>query len=518
MNTNRQILNNIVDNIAVSSKKYEDAKNRYISLSDWLNRSESLIKDAKLHIYTHGSFALGTAINPISGEEYDLDIMCCLQNYDALSITQSDLKQKVGNEVISYTKAHGMEYPEDKTRAWTINYSEKSQFHIDILPSIPSGNGDIVFIPYKDSAVYHQIFSPWDKSSNPKGYVEWFKSISKENYKAKLEKYAIENRTRIESVPKYVVKSTLQEIVMLLKRHRDVFFDNLNTDNINDSMIKKEKVSSIIITTLAGMAYRQESDTTEAFINVVDRIEDNILVQDSADYIHFRYNENFQIGNRLFKIVNPSNPDEEFTDKWRENPYKKMAFFAWLKELKADVINLKKLIYGQTSKVSIIYKMFGDNIKSSFYDFLTEDINKNEPLYLEKPEYKKYITGNVKINGYCSNSNLENVETHNLCRYKIESNEPLDKYKHLLFVANTNISQPYEVIWQISNKGRESVVNDQIRGELSKSETCRKNFNFRYQKREETRYVGTHWVKCFIIKNGFIVAESEKFYVKVVNK
>lgn len=519
MDTNKGLLNRLVDNIAVSRRKYEDAKNRYDSLSDWLKRSESSIKDDNPHIYTHGSFMLGTAVNPISGEEYDLDIMCCLQNYNTLSITQSDLKQKVGNEIVSYTKAHGMEYPEDKTRAWTINYSEKSQFHMDILPAIPSGNGDIVYIPYKDSGFYNQILSPWDKSSNPKGYVKWFRSISKENYKSKLEKYAIENRTKVEAVPKYTVRSTLQDVVILLKRHRDVFFENMTTDNIRDMMMmKKEKVSSIIVTTLAGMAYKQESDITEAFLNIVDRLEDNILVQDSANYIHFRYAEDFQIGNRLFKIVNPSNPDEEFTDKWRENPYKKMAFFAWLKQLKADVNKLKKLIYGQTSKVSIIYKMFGENIKSSFYDFLTEDIDKNEPLYLEKPKYQKCLTGDVKINGYCSDYNMENIETHNLCRYKIESNDPLDKNKHLLFVANTSISKPYEVIWQVSNKGRESVVNDQIRGEISKSETCHKNFNFRYQKREMTCYTGTHWVRCFIIKNGFIVAESEKFYVKVVSK
>ena len=116
--------------------------------------------------------------------------------------TQSDLKNKVGDEIIAYAESHGMEKPEDKTRAWTINYSEKSQFHMDIMPSIPSGNGEIVYIPFKDSGFYNQVLSPWEKSSNPKGYLNWFRSISKDNYHKKLENFAVTRMFKKRELPK----------------------------------------------------------------------------------------------------------------------------------------------------------------------------------------------------------------------------------------------------------------------------------------------------------------------------
>ena len=61
MEVNKKLLSTLVDIISVSQSKYQDAKNRYNSLSDWINRKESVIANDSPHIYTHGSFLLGTA-------------------------------------------------------------------------------------------------------------------------------------------------------------------------------------------------------------------------------------------------------------------------------------------------------------------------------------------------------------------------------------------------------------------------------------------------------------------------
>ena len=516
MKKTKEILKTIVDIIAVSTSKYEDASNRYKSLSDFIRRKDSSIRQDKPLIYIHGSFSLGTAVNPLQGTEFDLDIMCCLQVYNSSNISQRELKKKVGEEIIKYTEIHGMELPEDKKRAWTINYNEKSKFHIDILPSIPTFLNDIVYIPYKDSATYSQILDPWDKSCNPKGFLKWFRSISKSNYHKKLDEYAERNRIKVEAIPKYTIRSTLQNIVILLKRHSDIFFKNLKDDNINDSMIKKESISSIIITTLAGKAYLQEDDLNEAFFNVVDRIENYILMQDMDDFIHFKYNENFTIGNKMFKIVNPANTAENFTDKWARNPYKKMAFFAWLKQLKKDAKKLKDLIYSNSSDLEIVYDMFGERYNENLINFINKDIDSNEILYLEELKYYKNIIGEVNIKGYKSTKKIDKVDSYLLHQYKFNSDEPINKNMQLLFVAETNIQKPYDIVWQVTNKGSEAIKANQLRGELLNSEYFNLNSTHRFQRAEHTSYFGRHWVKCYVIKNEVVVAESKKFYVKVV--
>ncbi len=508
---NERILKRIVNEIAVSDSKYEDATNRYSSLSHWFGRGDSKLNLYRPIIYTHGSFSLGTAINPLVGEKYDLDIMCCLQNLKTTDITECRLKQLVGDEVKEYASDYGMDQPEDHTRAWTINYNEKSKFQMDVIPSIPTGNGSSVYLTYKDTDLYNQMHTPWEKISNPKGYLEWFLNKCRENILERKKKFSDTNKIEIEKVPDYKVKSILQEVVMLLKRHRDVFFDNLE-----DCIEKDKKVSSIIITTLAAEQYKGEKELVTTFINIVENLENAIKVRNNSVYENFKYSKGYVIGNRDFKIVNPSNPSEDFTDKWREDPYRKRAFFMWLEQLKDDVSKLKLFLNGNETGLGILKKMFGTSIEIKLREFLVEDISKNEESYIKKLQYPINLIATANIKAYASSKTIFNLENSELVPYIISSNEPISKGKNLLFVAETTLKEPYDVYWQIANKEREAIENDAIRGEIVQNNKYINGYIARYQHKEETSYKGTHWVRCFIVKNGVCCARSDKFYVKIL--
>ena len=120
-----------------------------------------------------------------------------------------------------------------------------SNFHIDILPSVPWWNSTytIIAITDKRNENYLSLSNNWEVS-DPKGYAAWFKEqgdfqFAKETYA----KCIFKHRGGLQIIS---VKTPLQRIVQILKRHAEVMFE----DNI------EFKPTSIIITTLAAKAYR----------------------------------------------------------------------------------------------------------------------------------------------------------------------------------------------------------------------------------------------------------------------
>ena len=144
------------------------------------------------------------------------------------------------------------------------------QFHADILPAIPDAEPFKQFLEsrgyspsnWSDSAIaitdnthpnYAEINPDWPRS-NPKGYAEWFRSRMQIQFDAARRSFAESKQLRVEEVPEYKVKTPLQRSIQILKRHRDLWFDE------NQSAYDENaKPISIIITTLAGHAYNNES-------------------------------------------------------------------------------------------------------------------------------------------------------------------------------------------------------------------------------------------------------------------
>ena len=310
---------------------YERAKDRYDDIGDWLGRDDSICKDFDPHIFPQGSFRLGTAIRPlVEGEAYDLDLACKLRDgITKNSHTQESLKDLIGNELELYRRARGIKAPlEEKHRCWRLEYQDHLNFHMDIVPCIPEDDEKQRFIfeslrkswqddAFADSVAhltvsitddrhpsYRQICGEWN-ISNPEGYATWFESRMNESHLALLQK------AQVDQLPAYKRKTALQRSIQLLKRHRDVMFQD-------DPDVKP---ISIIITTLAAKAYEGETDLLSAMSGILDRM---------GDYVN----------PTMPKVPNPVDPAEDFADRWPMPKYKDLKleenFWGWLRQVRTD--------------------------------------------------------------------------------------------------------------------------------------------------------------------------------------
>ena len=86
---------------------------------------------------------------------------------------------------------------------------------------------------------------------------------------------------------------------------------------------------------------------------------------------------------------------------------------------------------------------------------------------------------------------------------------PLPKGCGLVYSVKTAVKRPFVVKWQIVNTGFEATQAGCLRGGFENSDigTCKR--------KEATAYSGTHFVQCFIIKNGVCVAKSKEFILNI---
>jgi hypothetical protein len=171
---------------------------------------------------------------------------------------------------------------------------------------------------------YSVITNKW-LSSNPRGFARWFEERTRGYAMQRLRKL-VEARlfSSVDDVPTYDWKTPLQRSIQLLKRHRDVMFQ----ENPGLAPI------SMIITNLATHAYGGELDVFAAVTGIVDRM---------PSYIN----------PTRPRIPNPANPAEDCADKWSRDPKLEENFYVWHAQAKADLARLPELLRGDRLAASI---------------------------------------------------------------------------------------------------------------------------------------------------------------------
>ncbi|CPT91675.1 Uncharacterised protein [Mycobacteroides abscessus] len=264
--------------------------------------------DDRCSVYPQGSFLLGTAINPPQQTEYDIDLVF-RDGITKDETSQAELKERVGGMLKAYNdyKVGSDDAPDDfseKRRCWTLSYSSQG-FHLDVLPAVidtdfaKSPNGILL----TDTKL-----RPW-QYANPKDYAIWFRGQSEEMRR----KIAASARAgNVADVPNWVVRSTLQRLVQVLKWHCYLDFAN-DVDN---------RPPSILITTLAAHAYSGQDELDAAILEVIDRMPNYISKS-----------------NGRWLVPNPAQPKENFVDKWNESDtaHRRDAFNDWLRRVQRDI-------------------------------------------------------------------------------------------------------------------------------------------------------------------------------------
>jgi hypothetical protein len=297
------LLANVADIVDLPPDMYQAADEQYRLVGQFLaNRSDGDDWD----VYPQGSIRLGTVVRPFTGDEgFDLD-MVCRRNVERAWTTQEKLKEEVGDALAEYLQANqdtpGAPHScTPSRRCWTLHYPV--EFHMDVLPAIPDPNAAPTGILLTDKKLTRWL------PSDPVAYADWFRQRMATELFQRKTALAAEMRKSIEQVPDWQVKTTLQQLVQVLKVHRDLHF----LDDFED------RPPSILITTLAAYAYDGGGDLFDAILNAVAHMSDHI--------------ESSATGPRVTSPVS----DENFADKWSEYPHREQKFRSWLDKVCIDL-------------------------------------------------------------------------------------------------------------------------------------------------------------------------------------
>ena len=357
-------------NIDISDELFEDAVKEYQNLGRWLDRNTP---DYSLSVYPQGSFALGTVVKPITEkDDYDLDLVC--EFFLSYGLTARQLKVDVVKPLlVKYRRITGDIV--EKRRCWHVEYEEVPNFHMDIIPAVDQ-------LTYVDITDHDEEMDSYSYiGSNPKGYVNWFFERCKKMTDSMYNTYILNENLHVdeadvERVKRYKIKTPLQRAVQLLKRHRDIMFE--------DKAVKLKPVS-IIITTIAGQLYENEDNIFDALNSILSKAEE--------------YISDNKIGEQYY-IENPSYPGENFADKWNEHPERASAFISWIRQARKDLINSDLTYMMRSDMATHIKKVFGVTAGTKLFEEMAKADSaavKNSSLRVDTKTGSLSATGTVTV-------------------------------------------------------------------------------------------------------------------------
>ena len=295
------------------------------------------------------------------------------------------------------------------------------------------------------------------------------------------------------------VKTPLQGIVQLLKRHRDMMFEDRSSD----------QPISIIIATLAAKSYSSEGDLASALFAILFTLDRHIEDRDGVAWVQ-----------------NPTDPLENFADKWEIEPKLEECFYEWLERARDDF----EVIAGASSGAALPGYL-AERMGSGYANALRKAVGPKSETALELatnsfavrpvPEIVRRAphrqpatwplhptaTGEVRIvEARAGKSRWRSV------RFR-SGDKPLPKGCDLRFRVKTNVAKPFEVFWQTTNTGPEAAAIGEagLRGEINDTRTEAGGL----VRKESTAYTGSHSIECFIVKDGYLAARSGSFVVNI---
>ena len=288
--------------------------------------------------------------------------------------------------------------------------------------------------------------------SDPKAAVDWFND--RENFE----------------------KQKLERLVIYLKVWKDY---------------RKNKNKSVAIidgfqfTVLAEKYFYTSDDDEEMFFKTVEKIYRNL--------------------NNHPPLHNPVDSSVDILEKYSD------GFISDFKREFEDLYQKSKNAFEEKDALNsaeLWQEVFGDEF--DLPKSLVQSLTKNSLLvpHQEIPESKWTINQryNVSLSGQFKKQGTNNgFKSFSCC-------DILPKHCDLKFYAKTDTPNSFDVHWQVVNTGKEAEKNDCLRGDIFPAKTAGAgglNHN------EMTLYQGTHWIECFIVKQGICVARSGKFLVKI---
>jgi len=339
----------LTEKLQIPEKKHELAVEKYEEVGELLEKAESPLF-SNCYIYPQGSVRLGTTVKPYKKDEYDIDLVVHLPHVNA-QVPSEEVKEAIGNRL----REQYEKYLEPLKRGWRINFP--GDFYLDITPAIPDNNCNSECPINKEYAehVPDSKLITW-KASNPRGFADWFIDIDKKipvfaNDTKSL--FAMESRN-VEQVPSQdEFKGILKRAVQLMKRHRDIYFNETHKE------YKDWKPISILISTLAARAYEDLIKQNKIF-TPIELIK--AVISNMPNYI--------QNSDGKAYVANPTNKKENFADKWEESSLYRDTFNLWIEAVHKDI---EKIL--NAKGIDNIGKVINDSFGTQYSKAVVESMN-----------------------------------------------------------------------------------------------------------------------------------------------
>ncbi|MGI5848504.1 MAG: nucleotidyltransferase [Christensenellales bacterium] len=383
--------------IDITPTQYDLAKSHYEAVAKCLTE-DGVATD----VYTQGSFAFGTVIRPYrEGRDADFDIDLVAQSSDDKLILKPRVLKKSVGKCLDKSQYHkNLLDPNEGRRCWTLNYAPTDGvgFHMDVLPCVHEENEIINKIVFKNiplSIAKKAIaITDFDKdgdtydwsTGNSHGLVDWFKNINTPYLQAVSEyqrRILVEKKAyaSIEAVPEPLLKSSLQRVIQLFKRHRDVRFDRQPDYAYRPISI----IITVLVAQIAAEKKLYNASVKELLQAVVEELSQySSLNQDfyaySAERLAQRNAVIIKRDSDGWHLCNPVNPYENFAERWTEDGNARAkAFFKWVEWIKSD--------FGfdradSADKFTSLQKSFGEEATKRIYANLNLNATKSVPTII----------------------------------------------------------------------------------------------------------------------------------------
>ena len=364
------LLADVAIRIQLNRTNYDLAVQRYRTISEWIERADSPLRDRVQLFYPQGSMATGSTIaSRLRTDEFDIDVAA-----------QLDLPPDVTPQAVLYllyTAIRGepgsryYRMAKRRTRCVTVDYSD--DMHLDVTPLLRQQER-----PPRESWIFHhRPEAPSEPArrlvANPYGFAEWFKRITPpdhdfaELYERRAREYegmvsarAVDSDPVPPQEPPFR-KSKAVIVLQLLKRWRNVQYDAR----------RGGRPPSIMISRLVADC-----------ANSTDSLSEELLHQSRSMLMEF---ERWHGVGQCIHVVNPVCAEDVLTDRWPRSLTDQGVFVEALSTLIAKV---ERLVSGLAldEMQRIMIELFGEApTADAFRDFnqrYGDEIRRGGGLYL----------------------------------------------------------------------------------------------------------------------------------------
>lgn len=434
------------DVVDINDARLELLDKRVGLINDYLT-SAPTIGDAYIEVIPQGSMAHRTIIKPINDHDFDADIL--------LHLTPQDdwMPKDYVEETYKAFRLNG-NYKDKvtrKNRCVTVQYA--NECHVDVVPFLEI-TPEQFYITNRnegnDGTYEH---------TDPEGYTAW-----------------LDGQNRI-------AEGNLIKTIRLLKWLRD-YKQTFTCKSVILNVLLAGRVNGVNL--IVNSNYYSDVPTT-----LVHLLED--LNSYLAAYPTY-----------MPRIEDPTCPEVDYNHRWDNDQYlnfrNKVNFYATKARAAYDEPS-------RSESIKLWSELFGDQFASDSKKGQANAFAAVGPARLSKPDPGEQFIEELHVVKIAPKYKLKIVGTarpkNGFRVYKLPSRgNRIEPGRVVRFsIAKCTVPGNYEIYWKIKNRGKVAANAACLRGEIVQGVNWHD---------EPTQYRGSHYVECYIVKDGVCVAKDKQ--------